>query len=61
MKNEIYFKRLGVKIARIESDKLHNKQFEKGFKKYKYIDFMNACLKCFAEGYKLKEVKENAK
>ena len=47
--------RLGMKIARQESDKLHNKKFKKSFKKYEYIDFMNACLKCFIEGYKQKQ------
>lgn len=40
-----------MRIARKESDKLHNKQFKKGFKKYEYGDFMNACLECFIEGY----------
>jgi hypothetical protein len=50
LKKEI--ERLGMKIARQESDKLHNKQFKRGFKKYEYRDFMNACLRCFIEGYK---------
>jgi len=52
--NKKQIEKLGMKIARKESDKLHNKQFKKYFKKYEYIDFMHACLNCFIEGYKLK-------
>ena len=44
--------KLGIKISRQESDKLHNKQFKKNFKRFEYEDFMDACLKCFIEGYK---------
>jgi len=51
--------KLGMKISRQESDKLHNKQFKENFNRFEYKNFMDACLKCFIEGYKQGDKNDN--